>query len=100
MNLTNFCSIFDMIQSCSIASTLKIQNKKQKHPPLPKKKRKQNPRMRTPKKFEKYLANSNLLKINVYVLILQPNYDGTCVQLRKVQSYIHAHLFTNLGGHI
>lgn len=39
MNLTNFCSIFDMIQSFSIASTLKIQNKKQKQPPpLPKKK--------------------------------------------------------------
>lgn len=61
MNLTNFCSIFDMIQSCSIASTLKIQNKKQNKktkttPPLfqkkkqnKKKNRKQNPRMRTPK---------------------------------------------------
>lgn len=67
---------------------------KTKTPPPPfQKKRKQNPRMRTPKKFEKYLANSNLLKINVNVLILQPNYDGTCVQLRKVQSYISMYIY-------
>lgn len=29
LHVTNFCSFFVMIQSCSIASTLKIQNKKQ-----------------------------------------------------------------------